>query len=200
MTTGLLVNGVDVASIFAAKGPHTANATGWKSNGTDLNATLLALADGNEIGYNTGAESNGADFRTIFGVSPGSLPIQGQTFTSDPTFAGGVSTAILDFVTNNSGWSVSGSYSDTSGSVPSGATKCQVTVTYVSGNTGTSITNPLSSMTALTSTNETVQFHLSSAQSSPINATYTITIVYQNSAGSTISTTTCTFFMDTAAS
>jgi hypothetical protein len=200
MSTGIYINGVLVENIYGTKGAHTASPTGIQSNGTDLNAFLLDIVDGQALGRNVEVEANGTDLSAIFGVTPGALPIQGETFISTPTFAGGISTAILEFITNNATWSVTGSYSNTSGSVPSGAAKCQVTVTYVTGNTGTAITNPLASMTTLTGTNDLVELHLTAPQSSPITATYSIMIVYENSAGSTISTTTCIFFMDTAAS
>lgn len=200
MTTGIQVNGTDLAAIFGAKAGSTAAATGINSNGTDLNQLLMALADGQALGHTVGIAVNGTDLSSIFGVPSGTLPINGQTFISTATQAGGISSANLDFITNNSTWSVANSHSNTSGSIPSGAAKCQVTVTYVAGSTATSITNPLSSMTALTSSNADVNLHLTAPQSSPRNATYTILIQYANSAGSVISTTTCTFYMNTAAS
>jgi hypothetical protein len=200
MSTGIMVNGTDLANIFGAKGASTAAATGIKVNGTDLNQLLLAKADGQAISYATGIKVNGTDLNAIFGAPITSLPINGQTFTSQPTFAGGISTSNLYFNTNNATWSVTGSYSNTSGSIPSGATQCRVTVTYVSGNTGGSVTNPFSSMTALSSTTQSANVHLTSSQSSPVNATYSVKIEYANSSGTVISTTNCTFYMNTAAS
>lgn len=198
MTTGYLIDGVDLASIFAAKGATTAAATGYKTNGADLNTQLLALADGQALGRNVGMTVNGTDLSAIFGVTGGTLPINGQTFVALPTQAGGTSTANLYFNCNNSTWSVTGSNSNTSGSIPSGATKVGVTATYLSGSTNSTVTNNLPAYTTLTSTTESLNIHLTSSQSNPINATYSVTIIFQNSAGSTISTTTCRFYMDTA--
>jgi hypothetical protein len=193
-------NGVPLDQIYGAKGAHTAAATGCMQNGNDLCNLLLDIIDGNALGFNVGLAKNGTDFSSIFGAPVTSLPIQGEQFNSVPTFAGGISTSFLDFNCNNATWSVTGSYSNTSGSIPSGATQCEVTPTYQSGSTGTSITNQMALFTTLTSTTYTCQLHLSSSQSSPINAVYGMMVQFKNSAGSVISTTTFTFYMNTAAS
>lgn len=75
MTTGIKVNSVDLATIFGAKGAHTAAATGIESAGTDLNQILLALADGVAVGA-TGIKSNGADLNTFFGAPSSAGPVK----------------------------------------------------------------------------------------------------------------------------
>ena len=191
----LFIDGRDPDNVFTAGNAGITTKLEHQTSGSDLGSLYAA---GNS-GITTGLLSQtGADIGSLFATSTPSLPINGELFTSDPTQAGGISTALLIFNTNNASWSVTVAFTGASGSIPSGATKCKVTPTYVTGNTGTSITNALASMTTLSGTNESCQLHLTAPQSSPITATYSILIQYENSAGSIISSTTCTFFMDTS--
>lgn len=198
MASGFLfIDGRDPDNVFASGNAGITTKLKHASSGADLGSLY---ASGNS-GITTGLkDAAGVDIGSVFGLPVGSLPIQGETFISVPTFAGGISTSILDFNCNNATWSVTGSYSNASGSIPSGATQCEVTPTYQFGSTGTSITNQMASFATLTTTTYTCQLHLTSSQSSPINATYGMTVQFKNSAGSVISTTTFTFYMNTAAS
>jgi hypothetical protein len=68
MTTGIQINGVDLANIYSAASGTDASATGIKTNGTDLSSLLLNIANGSALGRNVGLEKNGSDLSSIFGV------------------------------------------------------------------------------------------------------------------------------------
>jgi hypothetical protein len=198
MASGFLfIDGRDPDSVFSAGNAGITTGLKHASSGTDLGNLYIS---GNS-GITTGLLSEtGADIGSLFGTSVPALPFNGTTFTSEPTFAGGISTAILNFITNNATYSITGSHENTSGSVSSGAAFAKVTVTYVSGSTSTIITNPMSALTALSGTSQAMNLHLTAPQTSPISATYSVLVQYYNSAETLISSTSCTFFMDTAAS
>lgn len=197
MTTGYKVNGTDLASIFGAKGTHTAAATGYKTNGTDLNAQLLALADGTAIGYPTGYKVNGADLNTIFGAPPTSLPINGGTYDATLTRDGSSGAQCrITFTATTSTWvlapsgaagtlSPSGNFA--SGSVPSGATSVSYTWSNITGQASPSNV-PQTALSSSPSCNiqVTVAGTIGTASGSA-----TLTIVFYNSGGAAISTTTC---------
>lgn len=197
VTTGYYYNGTDIGTIFGAKGASTAAATGMKVNGTDLNALLLAHADGIDIGFNTGITVAGNDLRNIFASPQTALPINGQTFSA-ASQSGTVSTASsYTFTANTSGWAISGSSSSggavtpgTSGAIPSGATQVQYT-TSVASSAGTNST---------TNTTSAGRQPLTSTQTVTVGATGTpstvdshiwlnVTITFYNASNAAISTT-----------
>jgi hypothetical protein len=199
MATGWSINNKPVEAIFGSKGAHTAQTTGYQSNSVDLNQSLLALQDGVSVGFATGMEVASNDFENIFGTPSGntSLPINGQTFNGAPTQAGGFSTCQMYFNSTSSSWSVTGTQSNTSGNVPSGAASLSVQFTYVSGSTGAQVNNLAKTNLSGTTINGNVK--LTSSQSSPITANYSVSIVFYDSSGNAISTTTCNFFLVTSA-
>ena len=197
MTTGYTVNGTDLASIFGAKGTHTAAATGYKTNGTDLNAQLLALADGVAIGYATGYKVNGADLNTIFGAPPTSLPINGGTYDAQLTRDGTSGAQCrITFSANTSTWvlapsgaagtlSPGGNFA--SGSIPSGATSMSCSWSNVTG-----LYTPINLPQTALSSNPSSFFQCTSAGTiGTASGSATLTIVFYNSGGTAISTTTC---------
>lgn len=206
-TTGIESNGVDIGLIFGAKGASTAGATGIKVNGTDLNALLLAHADGNDIGYNTGIMVNGTDMRNIFASPQTSLPINGKRYSCTGLYAAASSGSVNFFfgLSSTTAWQVQVSYAGASsgtpaagildsGAVPSGATTVQYTMTWqnASGDTGSyTATNGASSATALAAN---VNASLNMPANGTVNhqTTYTFTVVFRNSGGTAISTTTFT--------
>lgn len=196
MASGFLfIDGRDPDSVFTAGNAGITTGLKHASSGTDLGSLYISGNSGITTGLK---DSAGNDIGSIFGTSVPSLPINGETFTGKPTQAGGISTCIMGFSTNNATWSVFGAFTNASGSVPSGAAFCKVTTTYISGATTTSITNALSSMTALSGTTETCQFQLSAPQASPVQSVYNVLIQYYNSSETLISSTSCTFNPDTS--
>lgn len=195
MTTNILSNGSDLANIFAAKGATTAAATGIYSNGTDINQLLLAIADGVSVGFNTGIEVNGTDLSAIFGKLSGSLPINGQSINGTTTLAGSTYACGLQFSSTNSSWSVTtaaGATTITSGSVPSGATTVQYGLTVTNGSPAT--VNQATSFTALMGSALAASISVARLVGQPtVAAKATLTIQYKNSAGTVISSTSCTF-------
>lgn len=197
MATGYQVNGTDLASIFGAKGTHTAAATGYKTNGTDLNAQLLALADGVAIGYGTGYKVNGTDLNAIFGAPPTSLPINGGTYDATLTRNGASGArCTITFSANTSTWSlapsgaagtVSPSSNFDSGNIPSGAASASYTWSNISGNVSPSNTP----QTALSSSPSGIVQCTSAGTIGTSSGSATLTIVFYNSGGTAISTTTC---------
>ncbi|GLQ96489.1 hypothetical protein [Dyella mobilis] len=191
----LFIDGRDPDAIFQSGNAGIVTDLAHESSGVDLGSLY---ASGNS-GITTGLKSkSGVDIGSLFALPSGSLPISGQTFLGTNSVAGGFSTSIINFNVNSSTWAVVGSTSDTSGSVPSGATSVKVTYTYVSGSTAGSVTNPMSSTTTLTSTTLDSYVHLSAAVSSPASANYSVNVEFMNSAGSVISNTTFTYFPQTS--
>lgn len=203
MASNFYINGVLVESMYGAKGASTAAATNIKVNNVDLNQIVLALADG-QTGPTSNVKSNGADLKTFFGIPLTSLPINGQTFTGSGSSATTNSTGTVNFSVNTSGWSVvtSGTNAPTvtqaSGTNPTGATAIQITDTWKNASGDTSagtVTNTASSKTTIPSTGtigDTVSIGTSPSLPEHIT-THSVTIVFYNAAGSSISTTTVTF-------
>lgn len=207
-TTNFLINGVDVGSYFGAKGASTAGATNFKRNGTDLNAILLALADGTNIGFNTNMKVNSNDLRNVFGQPIGNtpLPINGNTYTSGyniPSASTGFATVGFRIVTGNT-WQVweanptNGNIVVASGAVPSGAATVKFTFGTYSVlvgdiDAGGSVTNGASSATAISS-NPTCNYTTSTAGSSSgsRSRSYPFTIDFYNASSVDISTTNIT--------
>lgn len=209
MSTGILVNGLDLATIFGAKGSHTAATTGIEVNGTDLNQILMALADGVQLSNPIGIETAGVDLYSIFGAPSGVLPIQGVQLVSTNTVTSLLTSneSTLTFTCNSTTWSAaaSGTSSGTntlesipsggpfSGSVPSGATSVSFSYSAGGGTGAPSVVNGASSFTALTGS-PSIAFTNSrtGGTGSPSGVSYdwSLTISFQNSAGTVISTTT----------
>ena len=201
MTTGITANGIDLATIFGPKGTHTAATTGIKSNGTDLNQILLALADGVAVAA-TGIKVNGSDLNTFFGAPSGTLPINGGTYTATLTRDGtaGAQADVKFAISGGTTWALSaGGRAGTvdpggnfaSGSVPAGSVNVEYTYSILSGAT-TAITGTTNTQVAVT-TNPFIQATISSAGTiGAANGSASITIVFYNSSGTAISTTTFT--------
>lgn len=201
MTTGIMVNGADLANVFGSKGSSTAAATGIKSNGTDLNQLLLALADGKSIGYNTGIKVNGTDLSSIFGIANSNtpLPINGQTFLASSSSGTSNSSASCSFQANNATWQVSGTSSSggsvpsASGSIPTGAVSMQISYTITDSAGAGSVTNQAGSQTTLTSSFIGIGVNTSSTPPSGDNHRFVaVTINFYNSSNANISTTSIT--------
>lgn len=203
MTTGITAHGLDLAVIFGAKGSSTAAATGIKVSGTDLNLLLLAKADGVAVTTPTGIKSNGSDLINFFGAPATSLPINGGTYTATLTRDGtSGANAYVEFVISGGGtaWALtSGGTAGTvspggnfaGGSVPSGSSTVKYTYANVTGAT-TTVTGTINSQVAV-STNPLIKANISSAGTIGTgNGSAQITIVFYNSSGTAISTTTFT--------
>lgn len=202
MSSGIYIAGVLIETIYGAKGTHTAAATGIKSANTDINALIMALADGQALGRNVGVETNNADLSSFFGVPLNTLPINGASYSAGAVTSSSSVTASLQFQIATSGWAVVQiekgiSTTLASGSVPTGAVSCQYTDTWqnASGDTGAgTVTNQMSTYTTITGTNQLIAVALSVAGGGGTKqSTHTEVISMKNSAGSVISTTTITF-------
>ncbi len=201
VTTGFLINGVDIGTYFGAKGASTANPTGFLVNGVDLNQLLLARQDGQALGFATGYISNGSDLNAYFGVPNGNtpLPINGQSYSAFASSGTVSSVANLVFGTSNVGWSVTRTQNPgssgtlASGSLPSGAVAVAFNLTVTSSTTNTSSSNAAPSQTTLTGTLLSASIQANGSPSQPErDITATLRIDYFNGSGTNISTTNIT--------
>lgn len=207
MALGYYINGVAIESIYGAKGSSTAAATGFKSNNTDLNASLMALADGVALGRNVGMTHAGSDLSTYFGVPSGTLPINGKRYVCTGIWAAGGSGSV-QFVfnlTSSSAWATTVTYpgsssgsptagTQDSGAVPSGATQVRYTGTWnnASGDTGSyTLSNGASSATAL-ATNVNMTLSMPGSGTTVRQTTYNFKIEFLNASSVVISTTNFT--------
>lgn len=203
MASGVKSNGVDLDDLFdpdvKGDGP---TAPGIQSRGVPLR--YAALKYGSKRA-NVGVANAGSDVSNLWaakGTASYGLSINGKSYTATATSAGSVSSATLQFSTNNGTFAVTDpNRSPTtvaSGAIPAGATQCRVTTTLTSG-TAATVLNPLSSFVALSATNRTVEvgnFQDESGQPA-ILSTYTLKIEYRNSSGVVISTTSIGFTVNT---
>jgi len=199
MALSILRNGVPLDQLYGTKGASTAAATGCLQNGVDVNQYLLALADGKALGFNAGLSKNGTDFSAIFGIPTGNtpLPINGGTYNAVLTRNGSSGArCTITFTANASTWvlapsgaagTISPSGNFASGSIPSGATSVSYTWSNISGSVSPSNT-PL---TALTSSPSAIVQCTSAGTIGTSSGSATLTIVFYNSGGTAISTTTC---------
>jgi len=149
--------------------------------------------------------ADGRDFSALWckkGTASYGLPIDGQTYSGTPTGAGSVSSVTFQFATSSSAWSLRDAGRSTSpiatGSPPSGATSCRVTLTRSAGIVA-DISNPLSAFTVLTSSTTTVSVGITQTEAGqpPLNSTYSMKVEYRDSGGAVISTTNCSLTMQT---
>lgn len=210
MALSIMRNGVPLDQLYGPKGASTAAATGCMQNGVDVNQYLLALADGKALGFNSGLSKNGTDFSAIFGIPTGNtpLPINGQAYVATDNNAGTTNSAQLNFVTNNSAWSVNdlhggaggGNLVVASGSIPTGAVAVLMSWSQTSGS-GNTVSNGASAWTTLTGTNVTLSSTASNVGhgAAATGGTISITIQYRNSASTVISITTTSFDVEVPA-
>lgn len=203
MTVGIKANGVDLATIFGAKGPTTAAATGIKSSGTDLSQLLLALSDGVAVAA-TGIKAHGVDLNTIFGAPSGTLPINGGTYTTTLTRSGasGARASVKFVISGGSSWALASSglagtadpgTNFASGSLPAGSVNVMFTVANA---TGTAQVLGTTGSQIAVSTNPTLESYVASAGTiGTANGSNQVTVTFYNSGGTAISTTTYTASM-----
>lgn len=201
MALSIMRNGVPLDQIYGTKGPSTAIATGLMQNGVDVNQSLLALADGKALGFNSGYQRHSADFSTIFGIPNGNtpLPINGQTFTASSQSATGPSNSSATFNASTSGWLIFGTSSsggltpNASGSIPSGAVSVQYSYSITESAGSGSVSNGASSITALSGAGLNFNVLANSTPSTGDNYRYVaLTINFFNGSGTNISTTNIT--------
>lgn len=199
MSTGFYIGGVLIENMYGAKGPSTAPETGIKVAGTDLNQLVLALADG-QTGPTSGVQSAGHDMKTFFGIPATSLPINGGTYTTTLTRDGSSgANAHVKFAISGSTWVLSSSGSGgtvdpgtnfASGSLPVGASTVEFTT---ASSTGTIQTLGTTGSAIAVSSNPSLDNYITVAGTIGTgNGSIQVTIVFKNSGGSTISTTTYT--------
>lgn len=216
MALGIMRNGVPLDQLFAPKGATKAADTGLKQNGVDVSNSLLALADGQALGFASGVLENGSDFNTIFGRPNGNtpLPINGNSYTSGYTIpASNTGFATTGFrIVSGTTWQVwaanptNGSIVQASGTVPSGAVSVKFTFgtpSVLPGDTdaGGSVTNGASTATSISSnpsTNYTTATVGSSSGSR--SRSYPFTIDFYNASSVDISTTNITLIGQTEGS
>lgn len=204
MASGVKSNGVDLDDLFdpdvKGDGP---TAPGIQSNGVPLRYAALKYGSKRS---NVGIQNAGVDVSNLWaakGTAIYGLSINGKSYTANPTTAGSVSSATLQFVTNNSTFSVvDPNRSPTtvaSGSIPAGATQCRVTTTLLSGTPG-NVFNQLSSFVALTGSSVRTEIgNLQDESGQPeIQSAYNLKIEYRNSSGVVISTSSVGFTVNTA--
>jgi hypothetical protein len=207
-TTKLLTKQAGNATLDAVFDPYVQGtspaATGLlNDSGVDIASNIFA-----PILYGTAAAATGllteqsgnADISTLFaahGTATYGLPINGNSYTATVHNTGTTNSAQLSFITNNSAWSVNDFYGGgtiASGSIPTGAVSVMYSYTVTSG-TPTSISNPATSLTALTASNLSFIDSTSNTGSGAPGkgSVIALTIKYANSGGAVISTTTINF-------
>lgn len=206
MPSGYRSGGVDFDNLFD---PYVQGAksiaTGRRAAGVDLNQRYAHISFGTKranVGYRVG----GVDVSNLWaakGTAIYGLSINGKSYTANPTTAGSVSSATLQFITNNTAFSVVDPNRTpstvVSGTIPAGATQCRVTTTLASG-TPADVFNQLSAFTPLTASNlrtEIGNFQDEDGQPE-IQSTYNLKIEYRNSSGVVISTSSVGFTVNTA--
>ncbi len=132
MPSGYKVNGVDLDSIFAARGGSTPAAnTGYRVNGVDISDRYRAstgIAD--RIGYNTGYKVNGTDLKSIFrDINYVAAPVI-TTHPSNQTVTVGGSVTFT-VVASGVGPLMYQWVKDTDGNAVSGATSASLTINPV---------------------------------------------------------------------
>lgn len=180
--------------------------------GDGLNATWLRRSDGTTLRYAAAKygspgpalgqrDSSGNDVGPQWaakGTAQYALSINGQTFSAAAASGTGACGASIQFNAATSGWSITGSstsgghVSTASGSLPVGAVSVQYSYSLTTSSGAGSIGNNASTKTNLTSS--AVDFIVSANSGSPQSGDNirdtTVTIVFYNSAGSAVSTTT----------
>jgi len=213
VVTGYQINGIDIGSYFGAKGASTAASTGLISGGQDLNALLLARADGVDIGFNTGILAGGTDLRSIFGAPAGNtpLPINGNTYQHAYTIpAGNSGSSTIGFrIVSGTTWQVywadptSTATVLASGTVPGGATTVKYTwgsysIPFGDADSGGATTNGAASATAISGNpSATYQTAGWGSSSGSRGRSYPFTIDFYNSSSVDISTTNITLIAET---
>jgi hypothetical protein len=200
--------GVDFDSLFDpyVQGTKPA-ATGYRtSDGVDLNQRFAPITFGTkgpDVSYRL---SGGADASTLWaaiGTASYGLPIQGNVYSQNTRIAHSSSGfAALTFQAAASGWSVSGSGSGTltpaagtrdSGSLPAGAATVKYSASVSTGAGGT-VSNGASTPTAVGSSPSIAITQSGTGTGAGNDVRYLITVIFYNSGGSAISTTT--FYFD----
>lgn len=204
MTSGIQSKGVDLDSIFALyeSGTHPA-ATGILVNGVDI-ATRYQPLPGTAAPA-TGILTRGADLNTLFSTTGGS-PTPPTTQPNGVTYAAVISLAPSETsggtqvicTASTSGWSITanaeadgGAWTGTtptttpsgsalSGSFPSGANQVEFAVGANSGNTTGTVTNNASSETTLTSAGVSVIVENQGPRANT-NANYAVTVNWYKS-------------------
>lgn len=208
MALAITRNGTPLDVLYAPKGASKAADTGLKQNGVDVSNSILALADGQALGFNAGISKGGTDFSSIFGRPLGNtpLPINGNSYTSGyniPSASTGFATVGFRIVTGNT-WQVweanptNGNIVVASGAVPSGATTVKFTFGTYSVlvgdiDAGGTVTNGASSATAISS-NPTCNYTTATVGSSSgsRSRSYPFQIDFYNASSVDISTTNIT--------
>lgn len=206
MPSGYRSGGMDFDDLFQPYAGGAASiASGLRVGGVDLNQRYAPIQGGAkraDVGYRVG----GVDVSNLWaakGTASSGLAINGKSYTAKPTTAGAVSSATLQFITNNGAFSVvdpnRSPATVASGAVPAGATQCRVTTTLVSGTPGNEF-NQLLSFVALTGSNLRTEIGNLQDESGQqeIKSTYNLLIEYRNGSGSVISTSSCGFTVNTA--
>lgn len=197
ITTGILSNGTDIGSIFAAYSSGTKPTTGILVNGTDLGQLLQPLNGGTPVAA-TGIDVNGADLNTIFGLSAViPSPAYGNVAATvgEPSGTWTASNVITiqsngEFITDSTGDWYSGA---PIAGIGSSYFVLFSTTTSTHTNGTLTITNPSSSGRVSLSSNQSLTIALTqtiAGSGSNANATGTYTVAISNSAGTVLSSAT----------
>lgn len=209
MALAITRNGTPLDVLYAPKGANKAADTGLKQNGVDVSNSILALADGQALGFNAGISKGGTDFSAIFGRPLGNtpLPINGNNYVEGYTVpAASTGYATIGFrITGGNTWQVFGaSPSDpnhiwASGTVPAGAVNVKYTwgTPFVPGGgadaNGGIVTNGASSPAAISGNPQTYYTTATFGSSAGSRSrSYPFTIDFYNGSGVDISTTNIT--------
>lgn len=209
MSTGFRnASGTDFDDVFDpyVQGTKPA-ATGYRtSDGVDLNQRFAPLVYGTAAAATGFRLSSGADVNTLWaakGTASYALPIDGTLYSQGVNIpSAGSGNATLTFAISGSGWLVTGSGAGgtltpaagtrASGALPSGASTVQYTPTITAGSGGT-VTNGASAATAV-SGNPSIQVtQAGTGTGSGNDVTRSVLIVFRNSGGAVISSTTIYF-------
>jgi hypothetical protein len=209
MTTGFRnSSGVDFDNVFDPYVQGTKpGAAGYRtSDGVDLNQRFAPLVYGAAAAVTGFRLSSGADVNTLWaakGTASYALPIDGTLYSQGvniPSVSSG--NATLTFAISGSGWLVTGSGAGGTltpaagtrapGALPSGASTVQYTPTVTSGSGGT-VTNGAAAVMAVSGNPSIAVTHAGTGTGSGNNVTRSVLIVFRNSGGAVISSTTIYF-------
>ena len=194
------IDGRDTDVIFAPYSSGTKpSATGFfHANGQDFSNVYQPGNSGVVTGYKI---SSGADIGSIFAAPSSSLPINGGTYTTTLTRDGtsGARASVKFVISGGNAWALQSTglagQADpgiifASGSLPVGS----VNVEFTTANpTGTAQTQGTTGTQIAVSSNPTLEAYVASAGTiGTANGSIQVTVVFYNSGGTAISTTTYT--------